>query len=548
MQPLDTSPADTALQPALSPPDRRRHVRHKVHTPAYACLNPTAVQPLDLCEIVDISEGGMAIQAFSPLEVGRDESFSLDLPETGAFVQTAGQVVWSEPSGRVGIRFPLTADESLSTLRQWLFANAIAGCANSAAEPQSEVTVQDQAPASTEAHAAVGPAEYEAPAYADYTAILSGLAAVNRQVESLGGDLDAVLQLVARRALTFTRATGAAIAMTEGQDMFCRASAGADAPPLGTRLQAGVGFSGECVRTGTLQRCDDSETDLRVDRESSRSLGIRSMVAVPIRSGASVFGLLEVFSPEPANFGPSDEIVLQRLADIVSAALDRAASPPADPTQKASPPVDDEFPIETPADLPLPQLPRSRNVVLIGAALTVVFVIAWLIGTWDNSRINVPISASSQVQPSPQEASPGQSKPDSQSPPAATVPLDSMDALRKLADTGDSVAQFALGARYATGEDVTADYAEAARWFTKAAERGNVVAQATLGTYYWAGRGLPRDPIKAYFWSLVAEADGDATSKDRAAVVASHLTHGQMLAVQQQAKEWVRQHPAANQN
>jgi len=332
--------------------------------------------------------------------------------------------------------------------------------------------------------------------------------------------------------------------MTEGQDMVCRASAGGDAPPLGARLQAGVGFSGECARTGTLLRCDDSEMDPRVDRESSRSLGIRSMIAVPIRSGGSVVGLLEAFSPEPANFVPSDEIVLQRLAEIVSAASDRAQSPQADRMQKIALPVDDEFPVETPADLPLPQLSRSRSFVLIGAAVTVVFVIAWLIGPWDSSRMNGSIPRSAQVQPSPEEPLQGPSS--HVSPAAATAPGTSMVALRRLADQGDSAAQFAVGARYATGDEVSTDYTEAARWFTKAAEQGNVAAQATLGSYYGAGRGVPPDPIKAYFWSLVAEADGDAASKDRAEIVASHLTHGQMLAVQQQARQWVRQHPAAS--
>jgi putative methionine-R-sulfoxide reductase with GAF domain len=539
MQPLETSLAETSLQ---SPPrpERRRYLRHKVHTPAYACLNPSAVQPLDLCEIVDISETGMAIQAFSPLVIGSDESFSLDLSETGAFVQTIGSVIWSEPSGRSGIRFPALADESLPTLRQWMFANAIAGSGISVAAPVKEVTVPEQNVASESEAASVAPSEYDAPAHTDYTAVLSALGAVKKEVESLGPDLEAVLQLVTRRSLTFTRATGAAIAMTEAQDMVCRASAGADAPPLGARLQAGAGFSGECIRTGILLRCDDSEVDPRVDRESSRSLGIRSMVAVPIRRQSSIVGLLEIFSPQPSNFELSDEIVLQRLAEVISVALDRAEASPRDTTQKVSPPVDDEFPVETPADLPLPlpQLSRSRNLVLVCAAVTVIFVVAWLVGTWDNSRTNGPIRRSSQAQAS-------------QSPPVAVsqlstapvAPDSTLEGLRRLADQGDPVAEFALGTRYATGEGVPADFVEAARWFTKAAEEGNVTAQSTLGTYYWAGRGVSKDPIKAYFWSLVAQADGDATSKDRATLLASHLTHGQTLAVQQQAREWVKRHP-----
>ena len=532
MHPLDTSPAEPGLQSANSPAKRRRRIRHRVHTPAYACLNPTAMQPLDLCEIVDINEAGMAIQGFSPLKVGSEERFSLDLPETGAFVETSGQVIWSEASGRTGIRFLEIADEAASTLQQWLLANALAGVAEARATVTRDANAEDVTEAAADSDAG-SDSDYDAPTYADYTAILSGLAAVKREVESLGADLDAILQLVARRSLTFTQAAGAAIALSENQDMVCRASAG-DAPPLGTHLQTGVGFSGECVRTGALLRCDDSETDPRVDRESSRSLGIRSMIAVPIRRGVSVVGLLEVFSHEPSNFESSDESVLQRLSVLVTEAMDHAARHQEGAAKQTLPASDDEFPVETPDDLPLPQLSRSRNIVLIGAALTVVSVIAWLISTWDSNNRNTPIPHSSAAQASPEQL-----------PTTAALPPNGIDALRKLADQGDADAQFAVGIRYATGEEVPADFVEAVRWFTKAAEGGNVAAQGTLGTYYWAGRGVPPDAIKAYFWSLVAQANGDTASKDRAAVVASRLTRGQVSAVQQQAREWARQHPPA---
>ena len=68
------------------------------------------------------------------------------------------------------------------------------------------------------------------------------------------------------------------------------------------------------------------------------------------------------------------------------------------------------------------------------------------------------------------------------------------------------MAQFAVGAKYATGEEVKQDYGEAVKWFSKAAEQGHVVAQAMLGAYYMAGRGVPQDLSKAYFWSSLARA------------------------------------------
>src|SRR5581483_11655669 len=110
-------------------------------------------------------------------------------------------------------------------------------------------------------------------------------------------------QLVAERARTFTRSSGAAIALYQGSpdEMICFASAG-EAPGVGSALQVGSGFSGQCVRTGKLLRCDDSELNLFVDRDTCRALGIRSMIAVPFGAGNSVHGLLEVFSPKPGSF------------------------------------------------------------------------------------------------------------------------------------------------------------------------------------------------------------------------------------------------------
>jgi len=520
MQSLGANPAEIDLQ-APPMPDRRRRVRHKVQLPAYASLNGNASSPaLELSEIVDISEDGMAIQSASPLEVDQRADFCLDLPETHALIRTEGKVIWTGLAGRAGVEFSEMREESASALKKWLFANAIAACVNHAVETTDashESLLQSSSAEDFQAHP-------------DHTSMLAALAAVKREVEGLETDLDAALHLIARRAQAFTRATGAAIALTEGEDMICRANAGRDAPPLGAHLRIGSGFSGECVRTGTLLRCDDSDTDPRVDRESCRVLGIRSMAAAPIRSDDSIIGLLEVFSSEAKAFGSEDELVLLRLAEVVSGAVRRAESPQEDSGAKST--VDDEFPVEDASDLPLPELSRSRNSFLIAAGITIVFVIVWLIGTWGgNSGRHTTSTPSAE-----------RSKAISQSPTATPAAAGDLQAL---ADQGDPAAQFAVGARYATGEDVAQDYTEAVRWFTKAAEQGHVAAQATLGAYYWAGRGVPADLSRAYFWSLLAEAGGDEASKSRVALLASRLNRAQIVSAQQQANEWIKQHQLA---
>lgn len=133
--------------------------------------------------------------------------------------------------------------------------------------------------------------------------------------------LDEVLQLVAERAQAITGADGIAIALAEGDEIICRASAGSMAPDRGVRLDAKAGFSGACFRTGRIVRCDDAEKDPRVNVEACRRLGTRSMVAVPLLGQESVVGLLEAFSTEPFGFKDSDVRSLNLLAELILAAL-----------------------------------------------------------------------------------------------------------------------------------------------------------------------------------------------------------------------------------
>jgi TPR repeat protein len=548
MQPLGTNPAGSGrkFNPAIH--NRRRRVRHKVHTPAYARLNdahgPVAA---DLSEILNISEQGIAIQTASALEANSRLDLCLDLSETQATIPTHGRVIWSDEAGRAGIHFPAMPDEQLGKLKEWLFVNAISACVDYETVGELEAAEVSTAIHSPDKHWETGAAaqefqSQESQGYPspDYTTLLAALAAVRREVEAQGSDLDAALLLIARRAQTFTRASGAAIALAEGTEMVCRASSGHDAPSLGVRLKAGSGFSGECVKTGKLLRCEDSETDERADRESCRLLGIRSMVAAPIRWGSAVIGLLEVFSSQSFNFRDDDEKALLQLAEIASAAIYRAGAPPS-LRETPAPNVDDEFPVEPPIDAAVIRpLSRTRKILLGAAAATLALVVVWLMTPW-SGRGASPTGGQA-INAQPQDSL--RLKPAG----ATAIDASNLPDLRRLAEQGDAAAQFALGSRYATGEDVPQDYSEAVRWFSMAAEQGHVISQATLGAYYWAGRGVPQDLVKAYFWSVLAQTGGDEASKYRVALLASRMTRGQVVAAQQQANDWIKQHQLASKN
>jgi hypothetical protein len=160
---------------------------------------------------------------------------------------------------------------------------------------------------------------------------------------------DELLHRIAEQACLQSGGTSAALALLSGEDnaVVCRASCGANAPPLGARLNAYSGISGECLRTGRVLCCDDSETDTRVDPLVCRKLGIRSIVALPLRDEHSTVGILEVFSDYPGVFTDKHIQALQNLAYFARAATTLEVdlgmvgtyAPPAPPPRALSQPV-----------------------------------------------------------------------------------------------------------------------------------------------------------------------------------------------------------------
>jgi TonB family protein len=135
-----------------------------------------------------------------------------------------------------------------------------------------------------------------------------------------------ILRAVADAARVLTGANGIAIALRTGGVVLCRARSGDIAPELGSALNVGSGISGECFRTGEVLRCDDSETDARVDPEVCRMLGIRSLAVVPLRSPVEAVGILEAFASDAGAFSEEEVNSLKHLGEIVEAIYQREVS------------------------------------------------------------------------------------------------------------------------------------------------------------------------------------------------------------------------------
>jgi TPR repeat protein len=77
-------------------------------------------------------------------------------------------------------------------------------------------------------------------------------------------------------------------------------------------------------------------------------------------------------------------------------------------------------------------------------------------------------------------------------------------------DYGDADVQFNMGLKFANGEGVAQDYAQAAEWYHKAADQSHSLAQFNLGMMYANGQGVTRDDAQSAMWFGRAAHQGDA--------------------------------------
>src|SRR3989440_2649008 len=146
-------------------------------------------------------------------------------------------------------------------------------------------------------------------------------------IASSASDLDTVLRAIAETAQDLTLASGTALAMQRDGQIVCLGRSGETAPALGARLSIDSGISGECLRTGKMLRCDDTEKDQRVDPEVCRKMRLRSIAAVPLSGRHRTIGLLEAFSTRSFAFAEEHMDYLARLAELAEAAEARQSSP-----------------------------------------------------------------------------------------------------------------------------------------------------------------------------------------------------------------------------
>ena len=242
----------------------------------------------------------------------------------------------------------------------------------------------------------------------------NALVDVLRQAVAAGTrSTDSILRAATDAARVLTGAHGTALALRSNGVIICRARSGKIAPELGAPLNVDSGISGECLRAATILVCNDAATDPRVDPEVCLTLGVRSIVVVPLRGTVGVAGILEAFSTRADAFGREQIDSLRALAEVAEKAYDREGRPERSAPAPVTPPASQPSPFDPSASAEEPRVskfsdeysPDRRYWIpgVVAIALLMVAMVVWL--SWRDPASEIAASEPAKKVSTPEEHS-----------------------------------------------------------------------------------------------------------------------------------------------
>ena len=131
-----------------------------------------------------------------------------------------------------------------------------------------------------------------------------------------------LMQRVTDRTLELIAAAdGVMVGLADNDGVTYVCGAGHRVSHLGTRVALDSSLTGLAVRTGLLQRSDDTEADPRVDSAACRKLSVASLVCIPLVRKHETLGVLAVNAKRAQAFTDDDVAILTQLADFVSVVI-----------------------------------------------------------------------------------------------------------------------------------------------------------------------------------------------------------------------------------
>jgi GAF domain-containing protein len=153
---------------------------------------------------------------------------------------------------------------------------------------------------------------------------------VQEQLRASPLDLRERMALIARRLRHMTQASGSAIGLVNGAQLEYYAATGSAASQAGASLPQESILPYECLRTGQPLECPAAERDSRLNSELCRSLGVKALIAVPIKHEGQIAGVLELHFAEPNTFQEQEVRTCQLFSALVAEAILKPLSQRAD--------------------------------------------------------------------------------------------------------------------------------------------------------------------------------------------------------------------------
>lgn len=148
------------------------------------------------------------------------------------------------------------------------------------------------------------------------------------QVVTTQLDLDGALQAVIDQVMARLRAEGVSMLLPSGDSELAFAAVnGASADRLlGQRIPASAGLAGEVLRSGRAIRLEyaTAHDQSYRDIEQISEYHARDIIAVPLKLGTEVIGVMEAVHSEPASFSADDARLLEAAADWAAIAIGNA--------------------------------------------------------------------------------------------------------------------------------------------------------------------------------------------------------------------------------
>ena len=150
---------------------------------------------------------------------------------------------------------------------------------------------------------------------------------IQAQGEIAAGDLDQdrAMQVIVNRVPALIGADGALIDSPDGDRLVFRAGSGIDGRVIGWEYPRAASLSGRALQNRSVLISSDTELDDRVESETCRRLGARSLLCAPLVHHDEELGSLTAFSALPHAFDEGDREAIGLLGRSLAAHLHHAA-------------------------------------------------------------------------------------------------------------------------------------------------------------------------------------------------------------------------------